>query len=92
MAREGDNDNDEYNEPIQTRSCRTIVKPNRFGQAAAIALGLLTFHCNAFLKNSQSGSIKTTKNEFENVSIFKATMDHMDLISSKSSDRYINLA
>ena len=55
MAREGDNDNDEYYILIQTRSGRRINKPNRFGQAAAIALGLLTFQCNAFLQNSRPG-------------------------------------
>ena len=50
MAREGDNDNDEYYVPIRTRSVRIIFKTNIFGQAAAIALGLLTFQCNAFLQ------------------------------------------
>ena len=52
MTREGDNDNDEYSVPIQTRSGHRIVKPNHFGQAAAIALGLLTCQFNAFLQNS----------------------------------------
>ena len=49
MAQEGDNENDEYDVPIQTRSGIRIVNPNRFGKAAAIALGLLSFQCNAFL-------------------------------------------
>ena len=62
MDREGDNDNDKYYVPIQTRSGRIIVNPNRFGQAAAIALGLLTFQCNAFLQTLQPGSIDTIKN------------------------------
>ena len=42
MAREGDNDNYEYNVPIQTISGQRIGKPNRFVQAAAIALDILT--------------------------------------------------
>ena len=71
MAREGDNDNDKYYVPIQTRSVRRIVKPNRFVQAATIALGILTFQCNAFLLTSLTGSIETIKNELSNVSILK---------------------
>ena len=63
MDREGDNDNDKYYVPIQTRSGRRIVKPNCFGQAAAISLGLLTFQCNTFLQTLQPGSIDTIKNE-----------------------------
>ena len=59
MALEGDNDNGEYYLPIQTRAGRIIVKPNRFGQAVAIAIGLLTFKCNAFLQTSLTGSIET---------------------------------
>ena len=51
MAREGDNDNDEYYVPIQTRLGRRIVNPNCFGQSAAISLGLLNFQFNAFLQN-----------------------------------------
>ena len=43
MDREGDNENDKYYVPIKTRPGQRIVKLNRFGQAAAIALGLLTF-------------------------------------------------
>ena len=92
MAREGDNDNDKYYVPIQTRSSRRIVQPNHFGQASAISLGLLTFQCNAFLQTLRPGSIETIKNELANISIFKATMDHMDLISRNSDDGYINLA
>ena len=65
MDREGDNDNDEYYIPIQTRSGRRIFKPNSFGQSAAIALGLLNFQFNAFLQNSRPGSIETIKNELE---------------------------
>ena len=91
MAREGDNDNDEYYIPIQTRSGRRIFQPNRFVQASAIALGLLTFQCNAFLQTLRPGSIETIKNELENVTISKATMDHMDLISRNSNDVSINL-
>ena len=92
MDREGDNDNNEYYELIQTRSSLIIVKPNRFGQAAAISLGLLTCQCNAFLQTSLPGSIETIKNELANVSIFKATMDHMDMISCNSDDGFIKLA
>ena len=77
---EKDNDNDEYYVPIRTRSVRILVKPNRFGQATEIALGLITCQCNALLKTSQPGSIETIKNEFSNVSIFKSTMDQIDLI------------
>ena len=91
MAWEGDNYNGEYYVLIQTRSGRKIVKTNRFGQAAVISLGLLTFQLNAFLQNSRSGSIETIKNELENVSIFKAIMDHMDLISRNYDDGSINL-
>ena len=50
MDREGDNDNDEYYVLIQTRSGRIIVKLNRFGKAAVIALGLLNCQCNPFLQ------------------------------------------
>ena len=57
MAREGDNDNDEYYVPIKTRLGRKIIKTNRFGQSSAIVLGLLTCQCNAFLKNTRPGSI-----------------------------------
>ena len=51
MDQEGDNENDKYYVPIQTRSGQIIVKPNRFGQAAAMSLGLLTFQCNVFPTN-----------------------------------------
>ena len=70
---------------------RIFVTPNSFGQAAAIALGILTFQCNTFLQTSRPGSIETIKKELSNVSIFKATMDHMDLISRNYDDGYINL-
>ena len=50
IPREGDNDNDKYYVPIQTRSDWIIVKSNRFGQESTIALGILTCQCNAFLK------------------------------------------
>ena len=92
MARERDNNNDEYYVPIQTISSQRIVKPNSFGQASAIALDLLTCQCNAFIKTVQPGSIETIKTELANVSIFKATMDHMDLISHNSDDGSINLS
>ena len=92
MARNVDNDNYKYYVPIQTRSGRRIVKPNCFGQVATIALDLLTFKFNAFLQNSRPGSIETIKNELENVSIFKATMYHKDMISHNSDDGSINLA
>ena len=62
MAREGDNDNGEYYVPIQTRLGRRIVKPNRFGQEAAILLGLLTYQCNGLLQISRPGSIEAIKN------------------------------
>ena len=52
MDRGRDNANDEYYVTIQTISGQRIVKPNRFGQAAAISLGLLTFQFNAFLQYS----------------------------------------
>ena len=92
MAREGDNYNDYYYVPIQTGSDRRIVKTNRFGQSYTIALGILTFQYNYFLQTSRPGSIETIKNELANVSIFKATIDHMDPISRNSDDGYINLA
>ena len=92
MALEGDDDNNDYYVPIQTRSGRKIVKPTRFGQGIAIALGLLTCQCSAFLQTSRPGSMETIKNELANVSIFKATMDHMDLISRNIDDNSINLA
>ena len=92
MDREGDNKNDEYYVLIQTRSDRKIVKPNSFGQATVIALGILACKCNDFLQTSRPGSIETIKNELENVSIFKATMDNMNLISSNFDDGSINLA
>ena len=57
MSREGNNDNDEYCVTIKTGLGRRIVKPNRFGQAAVIALGLLTYQFNDFLQNSRPGSI-----------------------------------
>ena len=91
MARERYNDIDEYCVPIQTRSVQRIVKPNNFEQEAAIALGLLTFQSNAFLQHSQPSSIETIKNELANVSICKATMDHMYMISRNSDDGPINL-
>ena len=92
MAREGDNKNYEYYAPIQTISGQIIVKPNSFGQATVITLGILTCQCNAFLQNSWSGSIETIKNELANVSTFTATMDHMDLRSCNYDDGSINLA
>ena len=92
MAREGDDDNNYYYVPIQTRSGRKIVKPTRFGQATAIALGLLTCQCSAFLQTSRPGSMETIKHELANVSIFKATMNHMDLISRNIDNNSINLA
>ena len=52
MAREVDNDNDEYYVPIQTRLGRIFVTPNSFGQAAAISIGILTCQFNAFLQTS----------------------------------------
>ena len=91
MDREGDNDSNEYYVPIQTRSGGIFLKPNSFGQAAAIALGILIFQCKYFLQTSQLGSIETTKNELANVSIFKVTMEHMYLISFKYDDGSINL-
>ena len=63
MDQEGDNENYEYYEPIQTRLGRRIVKPNRFGQEDAIEIGILNCQCNAFLQNSWLGSIETIKNE-----------------------------
>ena len=65
---------------------RRIVKPNSFGQATAIALVLLTCKSNVFLQSSRPGSIETIKNELTNVSIFKANMDHMDMICHKFDD------
>ena len=70
---------------------KIIVKPNPFGQAAAISLGLLTCQYNAYLQTSGPGSIEIIKHVLANVSIFKATMDHMDLISCNSDDGSINL-
>ena len=91
MAWEGDNKNDEYYVLIQTISGQRIVKPNHFGQAYTLSIGLLTCQYNAFLKKSRPGSIETIKNELENVLIFKATMYHMNLISRNSDDGFINL-
>ena len=59
MVLEGDNENDEYYVPIQTRYYRRIIRPNSFGQLAAISLGLLTFQCNTFPQTLQPGSIDT---------------------------------
>ena len=92
MDREGDNDNDEYYVPIKTKLGRIIVNPNSFGQAAAIALGILTFQCNTFLQTSRPGSIETIKNELSNLWIFKATIDHMYMISRNYDDIPINIA
>ena len=91
MDQEGDNDNDKYYVPIQIISGQRIFKPNCFGQAAAISLGLLTFQCNTFPQTLQPGSIDTIKNELANVSIFKATIDHMDLISRNFDDGSIDI-
>ena len=92
MVWEGDNYNDEYNVPIQTSSIQRIVNPNIFIQEASIALGVLTLHYNALLQTSRPGSIETIKNEPANVSIFKETMDQMDLINCNSDDGSTNLA
>ena len=92
MVREEDNDNDEYQVPIQTRSGQRIVKTNIFGQAAAIALGVLTCQCNDLLQTSRPGSMETIKNELANVSIFKETMDKMDLISCNYDARFMNFS
>ena len=71
---------------------RRIVNSNRFKQPDTILLGLFNWQCNAFQQTSWPGSIETTKNELENVSIFKATIDHMDLISRNYDDGSIKLA
>ena len=63
MYWEVDNDNDEYYVPIQTRSGKIIVQPNRVVQEAAIALGILTCQINILLQTSWTGSIETIKNE-----------------------------
>ena len=55
MSQEGDDDNDEYYVLIQTISGEINVRPNRFGQASTIALGLLNFQWHAFLQNSRPG-------------------------------------
>ena len=55
MDQEGNNEKDENDLPIQTRSGQRIVKPNMFRQASAIALGILTFKCNALLQNLRQG-------------------------------------
>ena len=77
---------------IQTISCKRIVSTECFGKAVEIELGLLTYHCNAWLKTSWTGSIVTMKIELANVAIFKANMEQMDLISCKYDERSINLA
>ena len=91
MDQEGDNENDEYYVLIKTRSGRIITNPNRFWQAASLALGLSTFQCNDLPQTSRPGSIETIRNKLDVVSIFKTTMDHMDLISLNSDYRSINL-
>ena len=91
MAQEGNNDSNEYYVPMRTILGRRIVKPKRFGQAAAISLGILNCQCNDFLQTPQPGSIETIKNELENVSTFKATIKHMDLISRNYDKGFINL-
>ena len=63
MAWEGDNYNDEYYVPIHTRLDGITVKRKRFGQQAAIAIGLLPCQCNALLQNSRPDSIKIIRNE-----------------------------
>ena len=67
MAQEGDNNNDEYYVPIQTKLGRIIVKPDRFRQETTIALGILTCQCNDFFQTSRPCSIEIIKNELENV-------------------------
>ena len=86
MTREGDNNNDEHYVPIKNKSFQTVVQTNLFEEVASISLGILT--CK---KTLRPGSIETIKNELENLSIFKATMDQMDLISCNSDDGSINL-
>ena len=90
MAQEKDNEDDEYYVPIKNILIQRIVKTNRFGQAAAIALDILTCQSNAFLQTSRPGSIENIKNDLENVSIFKPTMDHMDMINCNYDDRSMN--
>ena len=57
MTGEGDNENDEYYIPIETIAGQRIVKPNQFGQATIIEIGIITCKCNDFLKTSQTGLI-----------------------------------
>ena len=90
MDRDGDNYNDEYYVPIQTISGSRIIKPNRFGKAAAIVIGLLTCQWNSSQQTSRPGSIKNIINKLANVSIFKATVYHTDLKSRNYDDIYIN--
>ena len=92
MVQEGDNENDKYYVSIKTISGWRIVKPNLFGQASEIAIGVLTCQYNSFLQTSRPGSIETKRTELENVSIFKATKDHTDIISRNSDDGSVNLA
>ena len=73
MARGGDNDNYSCYVPIQTISGQIIVNPDRFGQAAAISLGLLTCQCNTFLQTSRPGSIETIKNNWQIYQSLKQT-------------------
>ena len=92
MSRDGHNANDEYYVLIQIILGRRIVKPNRFGNAAAVSPGILTCQCKDFLQASRIGSIETIKNELANVSIFKATIDHMYITSRNFYDGSINIA
>ena len=91
MAREGDNDNDEYYVPIQTISGQIFVNPNRFCTSSRNCTWSLKFSIHCFPTKLTTSFNKNHQKWIGNVSIFKATMDHMDLISCNSDGRYIDL-
>ena len=57
-----------------------------------MAFVLLTCQRKAFLQTSRTGSIETIQIQLASVSIFRATMAHIDLISRNSDYIPINLA
>ena len=92
MAWDRYNDNDEYYVPIKTISGRIIFKPNILGLEGSMAIGNLTYQCNAFLQPSHLASIALPFTRRANLLILNNFMDYIDMISHNSDDRSINLA
>ena len=57
MVKEEDKEKDKYYVLTKNISGGRIVKPNRFGQSATIALGILTCQFNTFPQTSRAVSI-----------------------------------